>query len=404
MRRSSPGGASASSGTSTGSTPGSGGSSSTAAVTGCAPAGAGRSSVRCRCSGTSTPGTGEARPAGIRSTAVADRDELDRAIATLDPDHVVVIALRFASDLSIAEIAARVGIPEGHRQVPAPPRAAAVADRARARRRRGGHDRRRPRDPPPRALRRSSARRGEPALRDRLAGIPMDSGAGAASGPGFGWRGPPSRRSRPSRSGSCSCGIALVDRSLGPVLVGTPSPHHHPRPRCSCPATASRRRRSTLSFWLLAILVVAVIALVVRVVSEAAPPPLGGVDRRGPGDHRGPQRPWAVDVWRRRSWTRGASRPAPVGSRTPTRTTGAHARTRRPVHAGSERVVLLRPPHHERRVVARDHPRALRVVGVGAAASGTLGPSSSRSARPSPGRRGPARCCPDRMASRRGNR
>ena len=45
--------------------------------------------------------------------AVADRDELDRAIATLDPDHVVVIALRFASDLSIAEIATRVGIPEG---------------------------------------------------------------------------------------------------------------------------------------------------------------------------------------------------------------------------------------------------------------------------------------------------
>ena len=53
-------------------------------------------------------------PAGRNPVdAIADRDELDRAIATLDPDHVVVIALRFASDLSIAEIAARVGIPEG---------------------------------------------------------------------------------------------------------------------------------------------------------------------------------------------------------------------------------------------------------------------------------------------------
>jgi RNA polymerase sigma-70 factor (ECF subfamily) len=45
--------------------------------------------------------------------AVGDRDELERAIATLDPDHVGVIALRFASDLSIAEIAVRLGIPEG---------------------------------------------------------------------------------------------------------------------------------------------------------------------------------------------------------------------------------------------------------------------------------------------------
>lgn len=58
-------------------------------------------------------GRGRGGPPGDPFAAVADRDELDRAIATLDPDHVVVIALRFASDLSIAEIAARVGIPEG---------------------------------------------------------------------------------------------------------------------------------------------------------------------------------------------------------------------------------------------------------------------------------------------------
>jgi len=58
-------------------------------------------------------GRGQGGSARDPVTAVADRDELDRAIATLDPDHVVVIALRFASDLSIAEIATRVGIPEG---------------------------------------------------------------------------------------------------------------------------------------------------------------------------------------------------------------------------------------------------------------------------------------------------
>jgi RNA polymerase sigma-70 factor, ECF subfamily len=58
-------------------------------------------------------GRGQGGSARDPVTAVADRDELDRAIATLDPDHVVVIALRFASDLSIAEIATRVGVPEG---------------------------------------------------------------------------------------------------------------------------------------------------------------------------------------------------------------------------------------------------------------------------------------------------
>ncbi len=45
--------------------------------------------------------------------AVATRDELGRAFATLEPDHVVVIALRFYADLSVREIANRLGIPEG---------------------------------------------------------------------------------------------------------------------------------------------------------------------------------------------------------------------------------------------------------------------------------------------------
>ncbi len=44
---------------------------------------------------------------------VADRDELDRAFATLDPDHAVTVALRYYLDLTVAEIADRMGIPEG---------------------------------------------------------------------------------------------------------------------------------------------------------------------------------------------------------------------------------------------------------------------------------------------------
>ena len=45
--------------------------------------------------------------------SLANRDELERAFARLEPDHVVVIALRFFADLPIGEIARRLGIPEG---------------------------------------------------------------------------------------------------------------------------------------------------------------------------------------------------------------------------------------------------------------------------------------------------
>ena len=56
----------------------------------------------------------DAGPQVIDETeAVATRDELGRAFATLEPDHVVVIALRFYADLSVREIANRMGIPEG---------------------------------------------------------------------------------------------------------------------------------------------------------------------------------------------------------------------------------------------------------------------------------------------------
>lgn len=44
---------------------------------------------------------------------LADRDELARAFARLEPDHAVVVALRYYVDLTVADIAARLGIPEG---------------------------------------------------------------------------------------------------------------------------------------------------------------------------------------------------------------------------------------------------------------------------------------------------
>ena len=42
-----------------------------------------------------------------------ERDEVGRAVATLTPDQQVVIALRYYRDLSLDEIAARLGIPSG---------------------------------------------------------------------------------------------------------------------------------------------------------------------------------------------------------------------------------------------------------------------------------------------------
>jgi len=42
-----------------------------------------------------------------------DRDLLGRAIATLSPDHQVVVALRYYRDLQVEQIATRLGIPAG---------------------------------------------------------------------------------------------------------------------------------------------------------------------------------------------------------------------------------------------------------------------------------------------------
>ena len=47
------------------------------------------------------------------SEAAATRDGLERALAMLDPDHQVVVALRFGADLTVPTIAATLGLPEG---------------------------------------------------------------------------------------------------------------------------------------------------------------------------------------------------------------------------------------------------------------------------------------------------
>ena len=47
------------------------------------------------------------------SEALAARDALDRALAGLDADHQVVVALRFHADLTVLAIAETLGIPEG---------------------------------------------------------------------------------------------------------------------------------------------------------------------------------------------------------------------------------------------------------------------------------------------------
>ena len=51
--------------------------------------------------------------AGDPLAPMHDRDVLERALATLSPDHQVVVALRYFRDLPIDAIASRLGIPAG---------------------------------------------------------------------------------------------------------------------------------------------------------------------------------------------------------------------------------------------------------------------------------------------------
>jgi RNA polymerase sigma-70 factor (ECF subfamily) len=46
-------------------------------------------------------------------TDLATRDQLERAFARLEPEHAVVVALRYYADLTVPQIAARLGIAEG---------------------------------------------------------------------------------------------------------------------------------------------------------------------------------------------------------------------------------------------------------------------------------------------------
>lgn len=56
---------------------------------------------------------GEHPAGGDPSEPTAARDALERAMAYLDPDHQVVVVLRFGADLTVPAIAATLAIPEG---------------------------------------------------------------------------------------------------------------------------------------------------------------------------------------------------------------------------------------------------------------------------------------------------
>ena len=52
-------------------------------------------------------------PGSDRPAQLAQRDELGRAIGRLTPDQQVVLGLRFGRDLTVPQIAAETGLPEG---------------------------------------------------------------------------------------------------------------------------------------------------------------------------------------------------------------------------------------------------------------------------------------------------
>ena len=52
-------------------------------------------------------------PVADHTEAASSRDELARALDCLDPDHRIVVILRFWADLTVEDIAQRIGIAEG---------------------------------------------------------------------------------------------------------------------------------------------------------------------------------------------------------------------------------------------------------------------------------------------------
>jgi len=103
-------------------------------------------------------------------------------------------------------------------------------------------------------------------LRDRLAGIPSEV-APAPERPWLRLAGAVVATVAAVAIGILVVRIALVDRSLGPVIVGTPSPPPAAPPTLM-PGDGVTTPSVTLSFWILAILVVAVMAAVVRMVRK----------------------------------------------------------------------------------------------------------------------------------------
>jgi RNA polymerase sigma-70 factor (ECF subfamily) len=56
----------------------------------------------------------DALPTGRdHAVAVADADAVERAVRELDPDRIVVVMLRYEADLTVPQIAQRLGIAEG---------------------------------------------------------------------------------------------------------------------------------------------------------------------------------------------------------------------------------------------------------------------------------------------------
>jgi len=56
---------------------------------------------------------GESLVAPDQLGASADRDEIGRAFAALNPDQQIAVALRYYADLTVEQIAERVGVPAG---------------------------------------------------------------------------------------------------------------------------------------------------------------------------------------------------------------------------------------------------------------------------------------------------
>ncbi len=115
------------SGTRTASTPGSTGCSFAACIDEVAPARRHRVDLR--------PSRRSTRPTSTgHESSFADRDQLERGFVRLEPEMRAVIVLHHYLDLPLADVAATLGIPVGHREVASAPGPRPAASGARRRR------------------------------------------------------------------------------------------------------------------------------------------------------------------------------------------------------------------------------------------------------------------------------